>query len=341
MPSGTKVRQILILGGTQFVGRHIALAFLAAGHTVSILARGKTPDELPASVERLRGDRDAGVTGLDAMGDRTWDACIDVSGYTPIQVRASAERLRGRVARYVFISAVSVYGDPTQRPVRETHPLLPPAAEDVTEIDGETYGPLKVACETIVQEIYGEQATVLRPQIVAGPCDPSGRYTYWVQRALRGGETLAPGDGSDHVQVIDARDLARFTVRVVEDNLGGAFNLVGPRISWAEFLRVLRVQNPVWVSAEILAAANLSFKELPLFRPERGPRSSLMDVSSAHAQAAGLVLTDPAVTVRDTRDGSRSLDLPDALTPEREAELIRLARSGSSLRAMPRRGSSV
>src|SRR5262249_22309556 len=140
---------ILTLGGTQFVGRHIVEALLTVGHRVSILTRGHTPDELPAEVERLRGDRDLGTVGLDALAGRSWDACVDVSGYTPRQVRASAELLRDRVKRYVFISAVSVYGDPDIRPARETHPLLPPAAEDVTEIDGETYGPLKVACERI------------------------------------------------------------------------------------------------------------------------------------------------------------------------------------------------
>jgi len=320
--------QILILGGTQFVGRHIVEAFLAAGHTVSILTRGQTADELPASVERLRGDRDAGAAGLEALAGRSWDACVDVSGYTPRQMRASAERLRTRVKRYVFVSAVSVYGDPDSRPVRETHPLLPPAAEDVTEVNGETYGPLKVACEHIVQEIYGERGTLLRPQVVAGPHDPSGRYPYWVNRAARGGEMLAPGDGSDHVQVIDARDLARFAVKVVEDDLGGPFNLAGPRITWAEFMQVLGAKHLVWVNAEILRSAGLTFLELPLFRPEDGARSSLMDVSSERARAAGLVLTDPAITVRDTRAWSLGTDLPLALSSEREVELIQVARQG-------------
>ena len=318
--------KILILGGTQFVGRHIAQACLAAGHTVSILTRGQSPDPLPASVERLRGDRDAPDAGLGALGARSWDACIDVCGYTPRQVRPSAEGLRGRVGRYVFISAVSVYGDPTDRPVYETHPLLPPAAEDVTEIDGDTYGPLKVACERIVHEVYGQRGACLRPQIVAGPHDPSGRYAYWIDRVARGGELLAPGDGSDHVQVIDARDLARFTVTVVENKLSGAFNLVGPRLTWAEFLEILGATQPVWVRAEVLQAANLDpIQELPLYRPERGPRSGLMDVSSERAQAAGLILTDPAVTARDTRAWCLGIELPGALTPEREAELIALS----------------
>jgi len=319
--------RILILGGTQFIGRHIVEAFLAAGHTVSILTRGQTVDPLPDSVERLRGDRDAGDAGTAALIGRSWDACVDVSGYTGGQVRASAEYLRARVKHYVYISAVSVYGDPDVRPVLETHPLLPPAPEDVTEVNGETYGPLKVTCENIVREIYGEQSTVLRPQIVAGPYDPSGRYTYWVNRAVRGGEMLAPGNGSDHLQVIDVRDLARFTVTVVENDLSGAFNMAGPRITWAEFLQLLGAKSLVWVHAEILQAANLTFQELPLFRPEHGARSSLMDVSNERAQEAGLILTHPAITARDTRAGSLGEEIPMALSAEREAELIHLARN--------------
>jgi 2'-hydroxyisoflavone reductase len=318
--------RVLVLGGTQFVGRHIVEASLATGHAVSILTRGQTADPLPASVERLRGDRDTGRAGLDALAGRSWDACIDVSGYTPRQVRASAECLRNRMKRYVFISAVSVYGDPSDRPVHETHPLLPPAAEDVTEIDAATYGPLKVVCEHIVEEIYGERGTSLRPQVVAGPYDPSGRYTYWVKRAARGGEMLAPGDGSDHMQIIDARDLARFTVKVVENNLSGVFNMVGPRITWAEFMRVLSAENPVWVSADILRAAGVTERELPLYRPEHGARSGLMDVSNERAQAVGLALTDPAITVRDTRAWSLKEDIPRMLSPEREEELIRATR---------------
>jgi 2'-hydroxyisoflavone reductase len=317
---------ILILGGTQFVGRHIVEAFLSAGHTVSILTRGRTPDELPASVERLRGDRDAADAGLTALSSRSWDACVDVSAYTARQVRPAAEHLRDKVSRYVFVSAVSAYGDPTRRPVRETHPLLPPAAEDVTEVDADTYGRLKVTCENIVREIYGERATLLRPQIVVGPHDPSGRYTYWLDRVARGGEMLAPGDGSDHVQVIDARDLARFTLKVVEEARGGAYNLAGARLTWAEFLHVLGAEMPVWVRADRLRAAGLTEQELPLYRSEHGPRASLMDVNSERASAAGLTLTDPAVTARDTRAWSSGRNLPPRLSPERETELLRMVR---------------
>jgi 2'-hydroxyisoflavone reductase len=140
---------------------------------------------------------------------------------------------------------------------------------------------------------------------------------------------LAPGDGSDYVQVIDARDLARFAVRVVEDDLSGAFNLVGPRITWAEFIQLLGAEHVVWVKTEILRSAGLTFHEqLPLFRPEHSARSSLMDVSNERARASGLTLTDPAITVRDTRAWSLGIDIAPTLSPEREAELIQIARQG-------------
>ncbi|MCD0165490.1 NAD-dependent epimerase/dehydratase family protein [Deinococcus sp. 12RED42] len=313
---------ILILGGTQFVGRHIVLAFLAGGHRVSILTRGQSPDELPENVERLRGDRgEAG--GLDALTGRRWDACVDVSGYTPAAVQASAAELRDRVGRYVFVSTVSVYAEPGRHPVREDDPLLPPAPADQTEVTGQSYGPLKVACEQIVQEVFGDRATILRPQIVAGPFDHTARYPYWLDRAAGGGgETLLPGDGEDHVQVIDARDLAAFTVRVVEQSVGGVFNVAGPRLSWAAFAGVLGVRQPVWVPADALEGLGLGFRELPLFIPESAEQAGLMDVDAARALAVGLTLRDPAVTARDTRAWSAGVDLNYALTPEREAQAL-------------------
>lgn len=133
---------------------------------MSVLAGGKTPDALPPQVERLRGDRDEGAAGLGALNGRARDACVDVSGYTPRQVRPSAEALRGIVNLYLFISTGSVYGDAKQRPVTETNSMMTPAAEDVTVIDGDTYGPLKVTCEGIVRDIYGDEPCTGRS---AGP----------------------------------------------------------------------------------------------------------------------------------------------------------------------------
>lgn len=319
--------RVLVLGGTQFIGRSIVETLLAAGHEVTTLTRGRSPDELPAAVERLRGDRDAGAAGLAALAGRGWDVCVDVSGYTPQQVRPSAELLRATVRRYVFVSTVSVYGDPREHPVHEGFPLMQPAAEDIREITGETYGPLKVACEQLVSELYGDRATLLRPQIVAGAHDPTGRYPYWVRRAELGGEMLAPGDGTDYVQVIDVGDLARFTRTVLERDLAGVFNLAGPRLTWAAFLGLLGAAELVWVPADVLRSAGVTFVELPLFREQGGKWSGLMNVSNERALAAGLKVSDPAATAGDVRAWLRERELPLALSPEREAELIHRART--------------
>lgn len=326
---------ILILGGTHFVGRHIALALLAAGHRVTTFTRGISPDELPAGVERLRGDRDCGPAALDCLEPRRWDACIDVSGYTPRQVRPSAEVLRERVARYIFISAVATYGDPVERPVRESHPQVEPAPEDEIRVVGELYARLKVACERIVESLYGPRATILRPQIVVGPYDESGRYSYWLNRAEQAANgngaapMLAPGDGRDHVQFIDVRDVARFARVAVEADLDGPFNLAGPRMTWREFIRVIGAEPAatlVWTPAAVIRAAGVDEFALPLFREERGPRAGLMDISNERATAAGLTLMPPADTARDTRAWLSGRPWTPLLSAEREAELIAIAR---------------
>jgi 2'-hydroxyisoflavone reductase len=318
--------KILVLGGTHFVGRHIVEAMLEAKDSVSIFNRGQSADQLPVQVERLRGDRDQGVAGLDALSGRTWDVCVDVSGYTARHVRSSADKLRNNIGHYVFVSAVSVYGDPACAPVYETQPRLAPAGEDVTEINGETYGPLKVTCENIVQETYADRCALLRPQVVAGPHDPIDRFSYWVRRTAQGGEMLAPGDGSDYVQFIDAHDLARFTRVVSEKTVSGSFNLAGPRLTWTEFMNVLGAQNIVWVAAEIIKANGVTEFELPLYRPVGGPRSSLMHVSNERAVAMGLTLSDPKTTVDRVRRWLAVENLRSALSPEREATLLSLSR---------------
>lgn len=319
--------KILVLGGTRFVGRHIVEFLVLSGHSVTILTRGRSKDELPAEVERLRGDRDEGPSGLDALGDRVWDVCVDVSGYTARQVRSSAERLRHSVGHYVFISAVSVYGDPPCGPVDETHSLTPPAAEDVIEITNETYGPLKVTCENLVRDAFGRRCALLRPQVVAGPYDPLDRFSYWVRRATQAGEMLAPGDGSDFIQYVDAGDVARFTRTVCESGLDGAFNLAGPRLTWSGFVVTLGARNVVWVPKEALLAAGLTESELPLYRPAGGPRSNLMHVSNERAVAAGFTVTDPEATVQAVRNWLPLCDLAPALSPMREAALIEASRS--------------
>jgi len=317
---------VLVLGGTRFVGRHIVEGLVAAGHVVSVFTRGRSVDDLPASVERLHGDRDQGASGLAALAGRSWDACVDVSGYTPTQVRPCVERLAGAVRRYVFVSTVSVYDDSRDVPIRESHALLPGATEEVTEITGETYGPLKVTCERIVGDAFGNRCTILRPQIVAGPHDPTGRHTYWVQRSAQGGAMAAPGDGTDYVQVVDARDVARFTVRAIEQDIAGVFNMAGPRLTWAHFMELLGATDVTWVPTALIREKGLTFAQVPLFIPIGAERSGFMDVSAARALNAGFSMTDPAITISDTRDWLRDHPVPPALTAAQEQELIALAR---------------
>lgn len=327
--------RVLILGGSGFIGRHLVQGLLAGGHAVTVLSRGRQAEALPAGTEHLLGDRDAGAAGLAALAGRAWDACVDISGYTPRQLRASTQALGGCVGRYVYVSAVMAYAlpiAPAARPVTEAQPLRPAAADDVTEVDGETYGPLKVACERIVGQAFGPRASVLRPQVVAGPGDNSLRHAYWVQRAAlgrAGGAMLAPGDGSDALQLIDVRDVAAFMRRVVEQDLAGVFNLAGPRLSWRQFMQLLGVAAPVWVPAAVLQAADLAFGELPLYRPADSPLAALMDVSSAKARAAGLALTDPAQSIRDMQAWCQGRTLGRPLSAEREAALIQAARQAA------------
>jgi 2'-hydroxyisoflavone reductase len=317
--------KVLVLGGTRFIGRHIVDALTNGGHEVTVFTRGTSPDDLPASVRRLHGDRKDGPAALEALRGGRWEACVDVSGYTPLQVRSSAEQLRDAVNRYVFVSTVSVYSDVPGQTIVETDPLLDEAAEAVTEVTGETYGPLKVTCERIVRSTYPDRFTILRPQIVAGPRDPTGRHTYWVQRASRDGEVLMPGDGSDHVQVVDARDIARFTVNSVERSIGGIFNMAGPRLTWKEFAEMLGVRHPTWLDAGILEEEQLTFAELPLYIRDGGPHSGYMHVRSERAQAAGFTTTDPRTTIRDTAEWLRAHPMSPVLSPERERQAIAAA----------------
>lgn len=320
---------VLVLGGTQFVGRAIVLALRAAGHAVTVFNRGLSADDLPADVQRLRGDRDTCGAGLAALCGRRWQACVDVSGYTPAQVQATAQALHGQVGRYVFISAVSVYGVPTHGPVDEQHPCLAPADAAVTEVDGQTYGPLKVACEHAVQQAFGADATLLRPQVLVGPGDTWNRYSHWVQRAALPGPMLAPGQGDDQLQVLDVRDLAQFVVTVLANDLAGVYNLAGPRLSWRDFIALLGVRQPVWVPAALLQAAALDFNQLPLWRPAGSPRAGLMDVDATRALADGLRLRAPAATLADVRTACQGQPWTPALAPDVEAALVQAARQAA------------
>jgi 2'-hydroxyisoflavone reductase len=204
---------ILVLGGTRFLGPHVAEHALARGHSVTFFNRGRTNPGVLPQVERIQGDRNGELEGLKG---RSWDVVIDTSGYVPRHVRLSAELLRPRVPHYVFISTVSVYAS-FAAANDESSAAGKLEDENVEKVDGATYGPLKALCEAAATAVYGpDHTTILRPGLIVGPDDNTDRFTYWPARAARGGTLAAPGTPKDPVQVIDVRDLAEFTIRVVE-----------------------------------------------------------------------------------------------------------------------------
>ena len=218
--------KILILGGTQFVGRAITQAALDNGHTVSLFTRGQTNPDLFPDVEKLIGDRDG---QLDALSGQQWDAAIDVSGYLPRIVRQSLAILADAVDHLTFVSSVSVYDRAIYDTpnMDETGPL---ARVDDLEADAytpETYGGLKVACEELCEETMPGRVFIPRPGLVAGPHDHTERFTYWPVNIARRERMMAP-PADTLAQYIDSRDLAEWIVRMVESGQVGAYNALGP-----------------------------------------------------------------------------------------------------------------
>lgn len=305
--------RLLVLGGTRFVGRALVEAALAGGAEVTLFHRGQTGTELFPAVERLTGDRDG---ELDALRGRAWDACVDVSGYVPRVVRASAEILRGAVGRYVFVSSVSAYASLAQPGLTEASPLAELEDPETEEITPETYGGLKARCERVVEEVFGERCALVRPGVVAGPHDPTGRFTYWALRGPRGGEALVPAQTAEQVQVIDVRDLGAFLLRAAE-GLSGAYNAVGPGEP-AGLVDVVAGATPVVVDEAFLLEHGVTTQDVPLWFPGGDGWSR---VENARALTAGLTLRPIEATIRGAREQAAPVERI-GLTEEREAELL-------------------
>jgi 2'-hydroxyisoflavone reductase len=236
MPDNEHIRtgerpRVLVLGGTKFVGRALVEAAVGRDYEVTLFNRGRTNPELfEGVVEKVRGDR---AVDLGALAGRTWDAVVDVAAYHPPVVQRSLGVLGDAVARYLFVSTVSVYADQRVPPV-EGAPVL--EWEDPTDDGPESYGARKAACEDILTTALGERATIVRPGLIVGPHDPTDRFSYWPRRVAEGGLVLAPGRPSDPLQFIDVRDLAGFILRLFEDDRGGTFNATGHTTSFGHVL---------------------------------------------------------------------------------------------------------
>jgi len=313
--------KLLILGGTKFLGRHAVDAALAAGHDVTIFTRGRTNPDLFPEVEHVQGDRDGDLGALDG---RRWDGVVDTSGYVPRIVRQSAELLRDAVGRYVFVSSISVYDD-FSKPVDESTPvaqLEDPATEEIME----NYGPLKAACETVVDEVYGDRAASVRAGLIVGPFDPTDRFTYWPRRLADGGDVLGPGDPTAPVQFVDARDLGAWLVQLALTGPGGVFNATGPDepLTFADFLRRAAAAigsdaRIVWIDEQRVLDADVQpWTELPLWLPG-DEYAGMARSDTRRARAAGLTFRPLEETVADTLAWDRTVE-GDRPTLSREKE---------------------
>jgi 2'-hydroxyisoflavone reductase len=323
---------ILLIGGPRFLGRALIDASLAAGHRVTMFNRGQTNPALYPQVERLLGNRDG---ELDALRGRRWDAVIDTCGYTPRVVQQAAELLAPSVGRYVFISTISVYAEPLAPGAGEDAPLAQLADPEIKEITGESYGGLKARCERVVQEIYGRRSLIIRPGLIVGPHDPTNRFTYWVTRIAAGGHVLAPDDRAAPVQVIDVRDLAEWTVHLVEEGAGGVYNATGPAapLTLEATLAACRAATGsdaefVWVAPQFLLDQGVApWTEVPLWV---AGDDALNQVSIARALAQGLTFRPLEDTIAATLAWARTQPADDqpraGLSRARELELLELYR---------------
>ena len=320
---------LLIIGGTTFLGPALVAEALASGHRVTLFNRGFSSRETIAGVEQITGNRE---TDLQRLGGRSWDAAIDTCGYLPRFVKLSAEALRGSVGHYTFISTLSVYPLPGLANRDETAELLTLDDSSVEEVTDATYGPLKVLCEEEAQAAFPEGTLLIRPGLIVGPRDPTNRFTYWLTRAARGGAAIAP-PAEQPVQFVDVRDLAAFTLRRIETRATGIYNVTGPagRLTFGELLQ--RVKQALGsevqfhhVSDDFLRENEVGeFMELPLW-VNGALAESFMTFNIDKAIRDGLTFRPIARTIRDTYDWAMTLPAdapkPADLSPEKELKLL-------------------
>ena len=297
---------LLILGGTSFLGRHLSEIALNQGHKVTLFNRGKTNPSLFPRAEHIKGDRDGGMHGLEG---RAWDAVVDTSGYIPRIVKQGLSVLSGKVGHYIFISSISAYSDFNSPDIHESTPtavLDDPQIEDIT---GETYGGLKALCEQAVWKTFSEKTMIVRPGLIVGPHDSTDRFTYWPHRIMQGGDILAPGRHERPVQFIDVRDLASWILLAVEDQLKGIFNATGPlnQLTMGQFLECCKsTLNPkselIWVEDEFLLESKIgAWSELPLWIPDSQLNFlGFMQCNCKKAIDHGLQFRPMAETITDT-----------------------------------------
>ena len=332
--------RILILGGTGFTGPFQVRYALSRGHQVTVFNRGRThPGELPKEAEQLVGDRNG---KLDALKGRTWDVVIDNPTTLPVWVRDAAAILKGNVDRYVFISTISVYADTSKVGMDETAPLAPYTGADAMKETNATmrannlalYGPLKAQSEAEAEKWFPEKTLVIRPGYIVGPGDESDRFTHWPVRVERGGEVLAPGTTADPIQIIDARDLAEWTIRMVEQGTVGSFNAAGPKskLGMGRMLDDIKKTTKsnarfTWVDDKFLTSEKI-IDDIPIWTSPHGAEIGYSTMNINKAVRHGLTFRSLSDTTRATLDwfrkqpADRQAKMRAGIKPEREAEVL-------------------
>ena len=324
--------KILLIGGTRFLGRHLVNSARSRGHIVTLFNRGQTNPNLFMQVDKIHGDREKDLDQLTGH----WDAVIDTCGYFPRIVRMSAEALKDKAAHYVFISSISVYSDFSKIGIKESDPVGKIEDETMEEITGESYGPLKALCEKAVQDVFGIRSLIVRPGLIVGPHDPTDRFTYWPVRIAHGGEVLAPDRPDVLTQVIDVRDLAKFIIDLVEQNVSGVFNATGPdhELSLGRLFDTCKLIGNSdakfkWAPLEFLNQNNVApWSDMPVWLPDTGEDAGFARVDISKALRAGLKFLSLEETVHDTLEWANSRpadhEWKAGLKPEREKELLNL-----------------
>ncbi|MET7621285.1 NAD-dependent epimerase/dehydratase family protein [Streptomyces sp. NPDC005408] len=333
--------KVLVMGGTWFLGRHIAEGAIARGWEVTTFNRGRSGVDVPGVVP-VHGDRTVVADVQRLAGHGPWDAVIDTSSsdLAPRDVRLTASALREVAGRWVHISTVSVYaGWPHQRLTDDSDLLDCPADADetygYTGEDGSptTYGFQKAGGERAVAEAFGARAVFLRPGVILGPGEYVGRLPWWLRRVLRGDRFLAPVPASRLIQPVDVRDVAAFALDQAACTDGGGYNVTHPEgISFEAFLRACcmvtdAVAVPVWVEPQVLLEHGVrQWTELPLWRTQEG----VWAVDSSRAVAAGLRCRPIGETIRDTWEWLASEGRPvphprwaeHGIAPDKEARIL-------------------
>lgn len=316
--------KILVIGGTSFVGRYLVEAAVEKGHEVVLFNRGKTNVDVFKDLRHIKGDR-----RIDAnlVGQEQWDVVFDTCAYSPQDLQPMIDSLKNKTKAYMFISTISVYDNYKNGRPNELSSTFTQKIE-TDEVTGETYGPLKVMCEQLVNDMFKERALIIRPCIVVGPHDPTDRFTYYAKRLTKEGKVAIPGGDEINrlVQWIDVRDMAKWIVKMAEEGKSGTFNAASDPLSMNNFIDEITTEviEKEWISDDALEKEDLGARRYPFWMPiTTDYPEGFFIVKNQKAVENGLTFRSLAKTAQDTRDWAVKRELKAGPTIQQEQLLIK------------------